>query len=102
DQVPGRELEVLARTGGQLLEVERREPGRLGLDAAPSVEDLEHGQASDLLGLEVVLGLRAGGDEAPPLLTLPRVHDVVLRAPLGIADDLIGLVEQPELALVPG
>ena len=54
-QVPERELEVLARTAGQLRQIQVRHRRLAGVDAAAAVEDLERDAAHVLLVVEVVL-----------------------------------------------
>src|SRR5207247_7504926 len=66
------------------------------------IQHLEHGEPHQLLGLEVVLGLVAGGDEAPALLPDSTMEDVVAGAPLRIAKDLIGFTQLAKPCLVAG
>ena len=55
-----------------------------------------------LLHVEIVLGMPAGGDQLPATLLLLRVHDVVARPLLGIAEHSIRFADLPEARGVTG
>src|ERR1700687_5431929 len=91
---------MLARPAGQLLQLDRGETHFLGLEPPARVEYFQDGEPDELLGLEVVLRLGTGCDQAPPFLLPARVEHVVLGALLGITEDLIGLADQSKTAVV--
>ena len=66
------------------------------------VERFEQRQPDHLLHLEVALGLRAGGDQAPAVAAVLLVVDVEAGAFFRVAQDRVGLLDLPEPAVVAG
>ena len=90
-EVPHRELELLAGAPGEFLQVERRKAVSLRIGAPLRVEHLEDRQPDPLFEVEVMVGVRSDLDQAPALLLLAIVDDIVAGAPFGIAQDAVGV-----------
>src|SRR5262245_26803419 len=101
-EVPERELEMLAGPSDQFFKVERKDARVLRLEAAACVEHFENGQSGQLLGFEIVLRAHAFVDQAPSLLTMLLVQDVVLCAPFRIVERLVRFANQSKTAGIAG
>src|SRR2546426_4200218 len=101
-EIPEREIEVLPRPADQSFELVPKNSRVVRLQASLGVESLKHGEPDDLLHLEVVLDLRAGGHESPSVLPPLLVQQVIACALFRISQDGVGLEECPESALVAG
>ena len=73
---------------------------RAGVGAPLGVQRFQHRQPEDVLDGKVVLRLPARGDQAPPILPVQLIRDVVLGPPLRIAQDRVRVVELAEARLV--
>src|SRR5436309_293079 len=78
-QIPNRELEVLARLAGHLFQMGLRKTRLVGLGPSLGVQHLEDRESDHLLRIEVVLGAARMRDELPAQVAPPLVNDVVLR-----------------------
>ena len=77
-------------------------PGASRLHSPFRIQRLEHGQAQNLLGLEVVFRLVSTRHEAPSPLLTRRVLDVVSRPGFWFAQHAIRFRDHPEAARVTG
>ena len=102
NQVPDGELQVFAWRARELLDVDDECSGLVEVDSSPRVEHFEDSEPRDLFLTVVVLGFGPFLDQAPSLLFLLLVSDVVLRSSLWITQDLIRFGDHPELRGVTG
>ena len=90
-QIPQRELEMLTWTADESLDVAEKDTGRTGLGSTAGVQKLQHGDAEQLLGFDVVFGAQRLRNQARSLLLTLRTMHVVLGASFGIPEDMVCL-----------
>jgi hypothetical protein len=102
DQEPHREFKMLARSAGHLLEVTDEDSRLVGLDAPAGVKDLEDSQPRHLLDGKFILYIGSSTEDAPPILPLAVVDDVVPCSPIRIAEGVVRLGDDAETRFVAG
>jgi hypothetical protein len=102
DQIPRCELQVLAGSAGHLLEVGDEDPWLFGLDTPACVQNLQYGEPRHLLDRKFILDIGPRTHDAPPILTLAVVTNVVSRSPIRIAEHLVSLRDRAESGVIAG